>query len=132
MDHVGPIARCAAAIMRAIAGADPADPTSLPGPAPDPGTGGSGIRGLRIGVDPRWNGDDVHPDVQAAVSEAAETFRGLGARIVELTAPDVSQAVADWAPLCAVEAAVAHRATYPARKDEYGPCWRRSWRPAVP
>jgi Asp-tRNA(Asn)/Glu-tRNA(Gln) amidotransferase A subunit family amidase len=40
MDHVGPIARCAAdaaAIMRVIAGADPADPTSLPGPAPDVG-----------------------------------------------------------------------------------------------
>lgn len=55
------------------------------------------------------------------MSEAAETFRGLGARIVELTAPDIGQAVADWAPLCAVEAAVAHAATYPARKDEYGP-----------
>jgi amidase len=124
MDHVGPIARSAAdaaAILGVIAGADPADPTSLPGPAPDLDTGGSGIPGLRIGVDPRWNGDDVHPDVQAAVSDAAETFRGLGARIVELTAPDVSQAVADWAPLCAVEAAVAHQATYPARKDEYGP-----------
>jgi Amidase len=40
---------------------------------------------------------------------------------VELTAPDISQAVADWAPLCAVEAAVAHATTYPARKDEYGP-----------
>jgi Asp-tRNA(Asn)/Glu-tRNA(Gln) amidotransferase A subunit family amidase len=30
-------------------------------------------------------------------------------------------AVADWVPNCAVEAAVAHEATYPARKDEYGP-----------
>jgi amidase len=124
MDHVGPIARSAtdaAAIMHVIAGADPADPTSLSDPASDPGTGGSGVAGLRIGVDPGWNGDDVHPDVQAAVSQTAETFRGLGARIVELTAPDVSHAVADWAPLCAVEAAVAHQATYPARKDEYGP-----------
>jgi amidase len=124
MDHVGPIARSAtdaAAIMYVIAGADPADPTSLPDPAPDPGTGGSGVAGLRIGVDPGWNGDAVHPDVQAAVSQAAETFRDLGARIVELTAPDISHAIADWAPLCAVEAAVAHQATYPARQDEYGP-----------
>ena len=31
------------------------------------------------------------------------------------------QAVADWFPNCAVEAAVAHEATYPARKGEYGP-----------
>ena len=59
--------------------------------------------------------------MQAAVSQAAETFRGLGACVVELTAPNISHAVADWAPLCAVEAAVAHQATYPARKDEYGP-----------
>lgn len=124
MDHAGPIARSAAdatALLTVLSGPDPADPTSLPGPAPDLNTGGSGLCGLRIGVDPRWNGEDVHPDVQAAVSQAAETFRGLGARIIELTAPDVSQAVADWAPLCAVEAAVAHAATYPARKNEYGP-----------
>jgi amidase len=33
----------------------------------------------------------------------------------------VTQAIADWAPNCAVEAAVAHGATYPARKSEYGP-----------
>lgn len=124
MDHVGPIARSAAdatALLSVIAGPDHADPTSLPGPAPDAGTGGWGVRGLRIGVDPSWNGHDVDPDVQAVMSQAARTFCVLGARIVELTAPDISQAVADWAPLCAVEAAVAHAVTYPARKDEYGP-----------
>jgi amidase len=33
----------------------------------------------------------------------------------------VTQAIADWVPHCAVEAAVAHEATYPARKAEYGP-----------
>jgi amidase len=124
MDHVGPIARSAAdatALLSIIAGPDPADPTSLPGPAPDLTAGGSSASGLRIGVDPRWNGEDVHPDVQAAISAAAETFRELGARVIELTAPDIRQAVADWTPLCAVEAAVAHAATYPARKDEYGP-----------
>ena len=124
MDHVGPIARSAAdatALLSIIAGPDPAEPTSLPGPAPDLTAGGSSASGLRIGVDPRWNGEDVHPDVQAAISAAAETFRELGARVIELTAPDIRQAVADWTPLCAVEAAVAHAATYPARKDEYGP-----------
>ena len=29
--------------------------------------------------------------------------------------------IADWFPLCGVETAVAHEATYPARKSEYGP-----------
>jgi len=32
----------------------------------------------------------------------------------------VRQAIADWAPNCAVEAAVAHETTYPSRKNEYG------------
>jgi len=29
--------------------------------------------------------------------------------------------IADWFPLCGVETAVAHEATYPSRKAEYGP-----------
>jgi amidase len=33
----------------------------------------------------------------------------------------MAQAVADWAPACAVEVAVAHEATYPARREEYSP-----------
>ena len=48
MDHAGPIARSAAdatALLTVLSGPDPADPTSLPGPAPDLNTGG--IRPLR-------------------------------------------------------------------------------------
>lgn len=32
-----------------------------------------------------------------------------------------TQSVSDWVSVCALEAAVAHGATYPARKSEYGP-----------
>src|SRR5262249_47555099 len=48
-------------------------------------------------------------------------FRALGASMVDVRFPDVTQTIADWYPNCAVEAAVAHAATYPARKAEYGP-----------
>ena len=58
--------------------------------------------------------------MQAVLSEATEVFRTLGAEVVEVTAPDVTQAVVDWTPACSVEAAAAHEATYPARKEEYG------------
>jgi amidase len=54
------------------------------------------------------------------LEEAVDVLRTLGARIVDVQFPDVTQTVADWVPNCAVEAAVAHEATYPARKDEYG------------
>ena len=48
-------------------------------------------------------------------------MRDLGAEIREVKFPDVAQIIADWFPLCGVQTAVAHEATYPARKSEYGP-----------
>jgi amidase len=125
LDHVGPMARSAAdagALLGAIAGRDPNDPTAVLDPVPDYlAAVGRHVRGLRVGIDPAWNGDDVAPATQAVLAEAAEVFRALGGTIVDVKFPDVTQAIADWAPNCAVEAAVAHAATYPARKDDYGP-----------
>jgi amidase len=124
LDHVGPLARStadAAAILAAIAGSDPNDPTALLDPVPDYLAAVSqGVRGLRMGVDPAWNSDDVDATTRVVVSEATETFRSLGAEIVDVRFPDVTQVIADWVLNCAVEAAVAHEATYPARKAEYG------------
>lgn len=125
LDHVGPIARSAAdaaAILAVIAGPDDSDPTTLAEPGPDYDVSpDAGIRGLRLGVDVHWNGDDVDPAVQNVLAEAERVFRTLGAEIISVTVPDVTQAVIDWVPACALEAAFAHRETYPARKDEYGP-----------
>ena len=125
LDHVGPMVRSAAdaaAILGVIAGSDPNDPTAMPDPVPDYLTVvEQGVRGLRIGVDAAWNGDAVDAATQAVLSEGIDVFRALGAEIVNVRFPDVTQAIADWAPNCAVEAAVAHEATYPSRKDEYGP-----------
>jgi amidase len=125
LDHVGPIARSATdvgAILRVIAGRDPKDPTAVLDSVPDYlAPAGESVRGLRIGIDADWNGNDVDLSAQSVLSEAIDVFRTLGARTVDVRFPDVTQAIADWAPNCAVEAAVAHEATYPARKDEYGP-----------
>lgn len=125
LDHVGTIARSvadAAAILAAIAGPDVKDPTTLPDPPPDyPAMTDGNIRGLRIGVDPEWNRLDVHSSVQRVIGEAEETLLALGAEIVAVSAPDVVQSVVDWTPACALEAALAHKATYPTRKSEYGP-----------
>lgn len=124
LDHVGPMARSArdcALLLATIAGADPKDPTALLESVPDyAGLAGQGVNGLRIGVDPTWNSDDVDPAVQATLEQAVEVFRALGAIIVDVAFPEVGQAIVDWAPNCAVEAAVAHEATYPLRKSEYG------------
>jgi amidase len=55
------------------------------------------------------------------LADAIDAFRALGAHTVNVRFPDVEPAIADWTPNCAVEAAVAHEATYPVRKNEYGP-----------
>ncbi|QNK66446.1 amidase [Variovorax sp. PAMC26660] len=125
LDHVGPMARSAVdagVLLGVIAGSDADDPTAVFCPAPDfLAAARQDARGLRIGIDPAWNSEDVDAETQAVLKHAAQAFRTLGAHLVELPLPDVTQAVADWFPLCAVEAAVAHEATYPSRKDEYGP-----------
>jgi amidase len=89
----------------------------LPDPVPDYlGAAGQDLRDLRVGVDRRWNGDDVDGSVQAVLSDSIDVVRTLGAELIEVTVPDVRQAVTDWA----VEAAVAPQPTYPIRKSEYG------------
>ncbi|MFS2007455.1 amidase [Duganella sp. CT11-25] len=125
LDHVGTIARSArdaGTLLGAIAGGDPQDPTSLRDPVPDyQCPGDASLSGLRIGIDRAWNGDGVDAGTQAVLANASAAFSELGARIVEVQFPDVRQVVADWVPNCAVEAAVAHQATYPAHKEQYGP-----------
>ncbi|KRR20142.1 amidase [Bradyrhizobium lablabi] len=128
LDHVGPMARSvadAAALLTAVAGADPADPTALQAPVTNVAAMAKpSVDGLRIGVDREWGRRDVDPQVLAVLDDAERVMSALGAEFVEVQVPDVTQAVADWAPNCAVEAAVAHRATYPSRRAEYGPVMR--------
>ena len=125
LDHVGPMTRSAAdagALLGVVAGSDPNDPTAVLDPVPDYlAVVGQGVRGLRIGVDIAWNRDGVDATTQAVLSEATGVFCTLGAHVVDVRFPDVTQAIADWSLHCAVEAAVAHEATYPSHKYEYGP-----------
>jgi amidase len=125
LDHVGTIARSAAdagALLGVIAGPDSKDPTAVLDPVPGYlAAAEQDIHCLRVGLDAAWNSDDVDAATQRVLGEAIDALRTLGARIVDVRFPDVTQTVADWVPNCAVEAAVAHEATYPARKDDYGP-----------
>ncbi len=124
LDHIGPMtrsARDAAAMLGAIAGPDENDPTALQDPVPDYLAGiGRGLRSVRVGIVPAWTGE-ADTATRQAVASTVEVVRGLGADVYEVHFPDVEQMIQDWFPLCGVETAVAHEATYPSRKDEYGP-----------
>jgi amidase len=125
LDHIGPMARSAVdcgAILGAIAGSDPNDPTAVLEPVPNYLANLSGsLRGTRIGVDPRWTCEGVDAAATRIFQDALRVAADLGAEILEIVVPDPTAMIDDWFPLCAVETAVAHEATYPSRKSEYGP-----------
>jgi amidase len=125
LDHIGPMARSAidcGAMLGAIAGRDPNDPTAVLEPVPDYLAGLSGsLKGVRIGVDSRWTSEGVDAATQKVFGDALRVAADLGAEIVEIAFPDAVAIIDDWFPLCGVETAVAHEATYPSRKSEYGP-----------
>ncbi|MDQ0470329.1 amidase [Labrys wisconsinensis] len=124
LDHVGPMARSArdaAALLQAIAGSDPADPTAAPVAVPDYlAEIEGGVAGLIIGIDRPLLEAKASAEVLASIEEVVATLTRLGARFVDVRFPPVEPILRGWAVQCAVEAAMAHRDTYPARKGEYG------------
>lgn len=124
LDHVGPMARSAqdaAAILGAIAGADPHDPTAAAIPVPDYLAGlGAPIGPVRIGVDRAYNETRVDQATIGMLDDVIAVLRRLGATIVEVTLPDTGTINAMWPRYAGVEAAIAHQATYPSRASEYG------------
>ncbi|MCW5736555.1 MAG: amidase [Enhydrobacter sp.] len=123
LDHIGPMTRSAldcAIVLGVIAGADERDPTAASVPVPDYRSSlAEGVNGKRIGKPADLAG--VDDDGRRALDGAIEVLAKAGATIVDVTLPSTfDQAAIDWAPLCAVECAVAHEATYPARASDYG------------
>ena len=126
LDHLGPMTRSAAdagAMFMAMAGSDPNDPTSLDEPVPDCLAGiDQGIRGLRVGFDPRFIYDVCAKDTAQVIDDARKVLADLGATVVEIAMPSKTSVMyKEWAKFCGVETAVAHEKYYPARKAEYGP-----------
>ncbi len=130
MDHVGPMTRSVAdagIILKAIAGFDPNDPTSLPNPVPNMLEGiGQDLQGVRIGFDEHYATHDIDTELADAVRTGVKVLANQGAEIVEVELPDVDEYVSAWPTLCTTEAVVAHAATYPFRRDAYGP-WFQGW-----
>ena len=87
LDHVGPMTRTVednAILFRAIAGHDPADPTSAARATSD-GLNGlkSGVKGLRIGLIEHFYTEDApaDPEQVAGIERAADVLRRLGAEV---------------------------------------------------
>lgn len=124
LDHVGPMTRRvadAAIMFDAIAGFDAQDATSLYEPPSNILRQiERGIRGVRIGVDPKYVFTGIDSGHKAALEQALQVLGGLGARIVELKMPDLTGMADTWMTICSSEMAAAHARNYPSRAQEYG------------
>ncbi len=93
LDQIGPLAPTvadAAALLEVIAGHDPLDSTSIPGPGPQLRASlDQGVDGLRIGVISELLGEGIAPDVRARVEAAADALTAAGAKVEEASVPGV-------------------------------------------
>ena len=130
MDHVGPMTRStadAAVMLQSIAGVDRNDPTTLIDPVGNYLQDiDKAIEGVRIGVDDYYIRNGTDPELADAVVAAITVLEDLGANLVEVEMPDLDEYLAGFATLCSAEAAEAHSANYPSRRDEYG-LFFRDW-----
>ena len=128
LDHIGPMtrtARDAALMLKALAGPDARDPTALRAPVPDYAAALDGdVKGLVIGIDRAYALDGVEPVVADAVESLIATLVSLGAEVREVRLPPADELITQWGMACAVETALAHLDTFPARAADYGPALR--------
>jgi aspartyl-tRNA(Asn)/glutamyl-tRNA(Gln) amidotransferase subunit A len=123
LDTVGPLALSAedcALIGSVIAGVDPLDPTTSGAPAWDMAATQRTPKGMTIGVPRKFYVDDLEFDVATLLDEVLATFRGLGARVVEVDLPDQTAISAAALIVLAVEAASLHAPWLRERAGEYG------------
>ncbi|MBI2179077.1 MAG: hypothetical protein HYU38_12235 [Candidatus Tectomicrobia bacterium] len=122
-DAVGPMARTvedAAILLQAIAGPDPADPTTGRTPPPDFRAGMErGVEGLVLGVPANyfWPGYDA--EVEAVARAAIAGLEKMGARLVEVEVPWAVLGQVAYAAVVGPESAEYHRAFLRGRREEY-------------
>jgi aspartyl-tRNA(Asn)/glutamyl-tRNA(Gln) amidotransferase subunit A len=107
LDQIGPFATTvadAALLLEVIGGHDPADSTSLDGPAPAARSRlGEGVDGLRVGLCAQLL-TGAAPDVAARVHEAAEALAAAGARVEEVSIPEFDYGLSAYYLLAPAEA----------------------------
>ncbi|MCL6449527.1 MAG: Asp-tRNA(Asn)/Glu-tRNA(Gln) amidotransferase subunit GatA [Armatimonadetes bacterium] len=108
LDQIGPLTRDvtdAALVMNVIAGHDPLDSTSAPGPVPDyTAYLQNGIKGLKIGVPKEYMGEGISPAVKQVVAEALAALADLGAQIEETSLPHSEYALPAYYLIAPAEA----------------------------
>jgi aspartyl-tRNA(Asn)/glutamyl-tRNA(Gln) amidotransferase subunit A len=135
LDQVGPLTKTvgdAALIMKAMAGHDPQDSTSLNEPVPDYTAAlGRELKGIRLGLPKEYMIEGIDPQVKFALDGAIKQLQSLGAEIVDVSLPHTEYGIAAYYFLATAEASAnlarfdgvryGHRAEHPRDiLDHYG------------
>jgi aspartyl-tRNA(Asn)/glutamyl-tRNA(Gln) amidotransferase subunit A len=108
LDQVGPLTktvRDAALIMKAMAGHDPQDSTSLNEPVPDYTAAlGRELKGIRLGLPKEYMIEGIDAQVRSAIGAAVKHFASLGAEIVDVSLPHTEYGIAVYYFLATAEA----------------------------
>ena len=109
-DHIGSMTRTvtdAALLMAAIAGHDPMDATSNPRFIPDFSViqiEKFDVRGKRIGILKECFADGISDDIRAAITNAAETYKKMGAEPVDISIPAIERSLSAYYIIALAEA----------------------------
>ena len=108
LDQIGVLARetaDAAAVMKVMAGRDSHDATTADTRVPDYSASlEKAISGQRLGVSRALLGEGLDAEVRSAVDEAIDTYRELGAEIVDIDLPHAKYAIAVYYIIATAEA----------------------------
>jgi aspartyl-tRNA(Asn)/glutamyl-tRNA(Gln) amidotransferase subunit A len=130
LDHVGPMARSAEDLARALqvlAGPDPLDPTSSQAPVPDyVGALEGSLKDLRVARPQDWFLERCHPEIARVADEALAVLVEYGARVVDVPLPATRSADLHAIEMMIIFAELASLHSDPEEdRERYGPEFRR-------
>jgi aspartyl-tRNA(Asn)/glutamyl-tRNA(Gln) amidotransferase subunit A len=130
LDTAGPMAWTAqdcAILLDALAGHDPADPASVPGPAVSYTRAlAEPLKGLRVGVLRHVYEHDLpaSPEMLQAMANAIATLKSLGCRVEDATLPPLQEYNAVGRVIICAEAYALHEATLRTHLSDYSRTFR--------
>ena len=108
LDQIGPITRTvedAALLLNVIAGHDEKDSTSLNQAAPDFTKDlRNDLKGVKIGYIKELCSEGLAPEVAEAIQKSIETYKSMGAEIVEISLPLIKYSIAVYYVVATAEA----------------------------
>lgn len=121
-DHIGPMTRTTrdcALLLQIIAGYDSLDPSTVPVPVADYTANlENDLQGLKMGIPTDHYFDIMDSEVEAAVRQAIEALKGLGAELIEVSLPSMRYAGAIRA-VAAADSIVAHEPYIRSNRQDY-------------